>query len=114
LRDWPARLIANVSGRPGYVVGKAEAAAAFAERRDLERIFRAANSGARNRADPDQFGILFDGAGLQARNFRLGPPRFALRGKKSAAAARQRDKDKGADEIQTNSARHPRTFNEFI
>jgi hypothetical protein len=73
------------------------------------------DAGAGNRVDPDQFGVLLDGAGLQAGDFGLGPPRFALRGlKKSTAAARQRDKDEGADEIQTNSARHPRTFDEFI
>ena len=43
------------------------------------------------------------------RGFGLGPPRFALgRLKKSAAATRQGDKDKGADEIQTNSTRHAR------
>jgi len=115
LRDGPARLSADACGRAEAVVGKTEAAAAFAERRDLERILRATDAGAGNRVDPDQIGVLLDGAGLEAGDFGLGPPRFALRGlKKSTAAARQRDKDEGADEIQTNSARHPRTFDEFI
>ena len=110
-------VVPEVDGKPapGYVVGKTKRTGAFAECRDLERILRAANSGAGNRADPDQIGVFLDGAGLQAGDFGLGPPRFALRGlKKSTAAARQRDKDEGADEIQTNSARHPRTFDEFI
>jgi len=53
-------------------------------------------------------------AGFQACDFRLGPPRFSLGLEKSTAAASQRNKDKGADEIQTNSARHPRKFGEFI
>jgi hypothetical protein len=87
LRDRPAWLIANTCGRPEAIISKTEAAAAFAERRDLERIFRAANSGAGNRADPDQFGILFDGAGLQAGDLGLGPPRFALRELKESATA---------------------------
>jgi hypothetical protein len=114
-RDRPARLIADVCGRAETVVGKTETAAAFAERGDLERILRAADAGAGNRVDPDQIGVFLDGAGLQAGDFGLGPPWFALRGlKKSAAAARQRDKDEGADEIQTNSARHARRFDEFI
>jgi len=48
-------------------------------------------------------------AGFQACDLGLGPPRFALGGlKKSATATCQRNKDEGADEIQTNSARHPR------
>jgi hypothetical protein len=56
-------------------------------------------------------GVLFHRARFQACDFGLGPPRFALRGlKKTATATRQRDKDEGADEIQTNSARHPRRF----
>ena len=47
-------------------------------------------------------------------DFGLGTPRFALGGlEKSAAATRQRDEDDGADEIQTNSTRHPRTFGEL-
>ena len=104
--------------RPGgrrSFVGKAETAAAFAERCDLERKLRAADAGARNRVDPDQFRALLDRAGLQASDFGLGPPWLALRElKKSAAATRQRDKDEGADEIQTNSARHPRRLVEFI
>ena len=75
-------------GRP-EIVGKTEGAAAFAKRRHLERIFRAADPGPGNRVDPDQFGVLFHRPGLQACQFGLGPPRFALRGlKKSAAAAR--------------------------
>ena len=84
MRDRPRRLIANACGRPEAVVGKTEAAAAFAERRDLERILRAANAGAGNRVDPDQIGILLDGAGLQAGDFGLGPPRFAFRGLKKS------------------------------
>ena len=62
---------------------------AFTEGSDLERIFRAADPGTRNRVDPDQFGVFFHRSGLQACQFGLSPPRFALRGlKKSAAAAR--------------------------
>src|SRR4030088_1551303 len=113
-RHRPTRLIADVRRR-AQVVGKSKTAAAFAERCDLERILRAANPWTRNRADPDQFGTLFDRAGLQARNFGLGPPRFALSGlKKSATATRQRDKDEGADQTQIYSARHPRRFDDFI
>ena len=115
MRDRPARLIADGAGRPQIIVGKAETAVALAEGCDLERKLRAANTWARNRVDPDQIGVLFHRAGLQACDFGLGPPRFALLGlKKSATATRQRNKDEGADEIQTNSARHPRNFNEFI
>ena len=115
LRARPARLIADGAGRPQILVGKSERAAAFAKGRDLERKLRAANAGARNRVDPDQFGGLLDRAGFQACDFGLGPPRFALLGlKKSATTARQRNKDEGADEIQTNSARHARNLNEFI
>jgi hypothetical protein len=33
---------------------------------------------------------------------------------KTHAAARQRNKDEGADEIPTNSVRHAQNFNEFI
>ena len=88
--------------------------AAFAERCNLERIVRAADPRARNRTDPHQLGTLFDHAGFQASNLSLGSPWFALRRKKSTAAARQRDKDEGADEVQTNSARHPRRFDEYI
>ncbi len=114
LADRPARLIADIGGRPQILVGETERAAAFTERRDLEGKFRAANAGARNRAHPHQFGVLLDGAGLQACDLGLGPPWLTLFGEKSATAARQRDKDEGADEIQTNSARHAENFNEFI
>jgi len=87
LRDRPARLIADIAGRPQIVIGKTEAAAAFIKCRDLERKLRAANPGARNRVDPDQIGVLFHRAGLQACNLGLGPPRFALRGLKKPATA---------------------------
>ena len=80
LRDRPARLIADASGRPDYFIRKAERSAAFAERGDLKRILGAANPGARNRTDPHQLCVFFHRAGLQARDFGLGPPRFALRG----------------------------------
>ena len=62
----------------------------------------------------DAIGAFLDRAGFQACDFGLGPPRFALGLEKSTAAACQRNKDEGADEIQTNSARHPRKFGEFI
>ena len=52
--------------------------------------------------------------GRDILNLGLGPPRRALLGEKSATATRQRDKDEGADEIPTNSARHAQNFNEFI
>ena len=86
---------------------------AFANRCDLERELRPAGARARNRVDPDQFGTFFDRARFQAGGFGLGPPRFALGLEKAAAATRQRDKDDGADEIQTNSTRHGRRFGEF-
>jgi hypothetical protein len=37
------------------------------------------------------------------------PPRLAFGLEKAASATRKRNKDDGADEIQTNSARHART-----
>src|ERR1700744_3030021 len=115
LRDRPARLVADGRRRPQVVVGKTETAAALAEGRDLERELGAANAGTRNRVDPDQVRALSYRARFEARDFSLGPPRLALLGlKKSATATRQRNKDEGADEIQTNSARHTRNFNEFI
>src|SRR3982075_2392848 len=113
-RHRPTRLIADVRRR-AQVIGKSKTAAAFAKRCALERILRAATPRTRNRTDPDQFGAFPDRARLQARDFGLGPPRFALRGlKKSTPPAGQRDKDEGADQIQTNSTRHPRRFDEFI
>jgi hypothetical protein len=117
-RPWlgnrPAWLISNVRRRP-QIVDETQAAAKFAEGRDLERIRRTTDPGTRDRANSHQLGVLLDRAGLQAREFGLGPPRFTLGGlKKSAAAACQRDKDEGADEIQANSARHPRNFDQFI
>jgi hypothetical protein len=79
------------------------------------RKLGAAGAGAGNRVDPDHFRAFLHRAGFQACDLGLGPPWFALGGlKKSAAAARQRNKDEGADEIQTNSARHGGTFDEFI
>ena len=93
---------------------KAEAAVAVAERCDLERILRAAHAGAGNRLDPHHLKAFLDRAGFQACELGLGPPRLALGGEESAAAACQRYKDEGADEVQTNSARHPRKFDQFI
>ena len=76
---------------------------------------RTADAGAGNRLDPHDFKGFLDRAGFQACDLGLGPPRLALGGlEKSAAAACQRDKDEGADEVQTNSTRHPRNFGEFI
>ena len=107
-RDRPTGLVADIAGRPQAFVGKTEAADVFTKRRDLERVFRATNAGAGNRADTDPLRGLLDRAGFQASDFGLGPPGRALGGlKESAAAARQRYEDEGADEIQTNSARHP-------
>src|SRR5207302_7758987 len=96
--------------RPQIIIGKTERASAFAKRCDLERIIGTAHAGTRDRIDADDFAAFLDRAGFQARDFGLGPPRLAFGGEKSAAAASQRDKDKGADEIQANSARHPRRF----
>src|SRR5215207_2676518 len=88
-RDRPARLIADISGRPQAFVGKTEAGDVFAERRHFQRIFRAAHTGTGDRVDPDQFRALLDRTGLQASDFGLGTPRFALGGlKKSAATTR--------------------------
>jgi hypothetical protein len=112
--DRPARLVADIAGRP-QLVGETETRAALAEGRDFQRKLRATGAGTGNRVNPDQFGGLLDRTGLQACDLGLGPPRFTLGGlKQSAAATRQGDKDEGADEIQTNSTRHPRTFGEFI
>jgi hypothetical protein len=114
LAGWPARLITDRGRRAKVVVGKAEAGGVFAERGNLERKICATRAGAGNRIDPDEIRAFLDGAGFQACDFGLGPPRLALLGKKSAAAPRQRYKDEGADEIPTNSARHAENFNEFI
>src|SRR3954463_6278609 len=105
-RHRPARRVATVGRWPQFTVRKTERAAAFPKRGNLERIFRAANARPGNRIDPDQIGILPDSARLQARAPGPGAPRLALLGlEESTAASRQRDKDEGADEIQTNSAR---------
>src|SRR3569833_2219651 len=81
----------------------------FPESGDLQRKFRAADSGAGNRTDAHYFCAFLDFPGLQTCLFRLGSPGLALRGlKKTTAATRQRDEGKGADEIQTNSTRHAR------
>jgi len=111
-RNRPARRIADVCGRP-QIVGEAEAAATFAERLDLSRIFRAADPG------PLEIGLirtnsaLLSPRGLQARDFGL-----ARHGSRSAVKNPRRQpparRGRGADEIQTNSARHPRRFDEFI
>src|SRR3954452_19674189 len=82
----PARLVADTAGRPQFI-SKTKAAAAFAERCDLERVFGAADAGAGNRLHPDQVRGFLDGAGLEARDLGLGPPRFALGGLKKPAAA---------------------------
>jgi hypothetical protein len=53
--------------------------------------------------------------GFEACDLGLAPPGFPLGGlKETATTPCQRNEDEGADEIQTNSARHPRTFDEFI
>jgi hypothetical protein len=110
----PARLIANIAGRP-QIVGETKRAVAFTERGHLERILRAAGAGAGNRLDPHNFEAFLHRTGFQACDFGLGPPRLPLGGlEKPAPAACQRYKDEGADEIQTNSTRHPRTLGEFI
>ena len=91
--DFMSPFVSKLSVVTAYValafVGKTEGADVFAERSDLERVFRTADAGTGNRADADQFRRLLDRAGLQASDFSLGPPRFALGGlKKSAATAR--------------------------
>ena len=88
-RNRPARLIADIAGRPQAFVGKAETGDVVAERRHFQRIFRAAHAGTGDRVDPDQVRALLDRAGLQASDFGLGTPWFALGGlKKSAATTR--------------------------
>jgi hypothetical protein len=106
--------IADRRRRPQIVIGKTVHRRALAERCDLQRKLGAAHAGPRDRLDADDLGGFLDRAGFQAGDLGLGTPRFALGGlKKSAAATRQRDKDDGADEIQTNSTRHPPTFDEL-
>jgi hypothetical protein len=114
LGNRPTRLIADRRRGTKILIGKTEITCAFAERRNLQREIRPANAGTRNRADPHEIGAFPDAAGFQASDFRLSAPRLALLGKKSATTPRKRDKDEGADEIQTNSARHAGKFDEFI
>src|SRR6185437_94658 len=114
LRDRPARLIADRCGWPQIIIGKTEMAVVLVEHRDLERKFGTADTGPGDRVDPDNACTFLDRAGFQTRDFGLGPPWCALFGlKQTATATRKRNKDHGADEIQTNSTRHPRNFNEF-
>src|SRR6185369_8887289 len=103
----PAWLIADWSGRP-QIVSKAERPRTFAKGCHFQRVFRTAHAGAGDRLDADALGAFLDRAGFQACDFGLGSPRFALGLEKPPAAARQRNKDEGADEIQTNSTRHAR------
>src|SRR5262249_57347675 len=109
--DRPARLVAGLRDRrrrPQFV-GIA-VRRRFGERRNLQRELGAARAWAGNRRDPDDVRALLDLTGFHACGFGLGTPGFTLRRiEKTAAAACHRDENERADEIQGNSARHPRT-----
>ena len=115
LRHRPARLVADAAGRTRAFVGKTISRVRLAECGNLQRKLGTADAGTRNRLDAHDLGVLFHCARLQARDLGLGAPRFALGGlKKPAAATRKRDKDDRADKMQTNSALHRATFDDFI
>ena len=85
-------------------------AARFAQRRHLERIIRPAHARPVDRGNAHPRRRLFHGAGIEAGDLRIVPPRLALGEQVMAAAgdSDQHDEDDGADEILTNSTRHQR------
>src|SRR6202451_3420230 len=88
-------------------VGIAERAA-FAQGRDAQRIIGAARARAADGGDAHARRRFLHRAGIQARDLGVVPPWLALGQHIMAAAGKsdQRDEDKGADEIPTNSTRH--------
>src|SRR5262249_9136290 len=87
---------------------KAKGLAALAECRDLEREFRAARPGTRDRVDAHEVRPFPHCSGFQTSDFGLGPPGFTLGLEEPATATCQRNEDDGADNIQTNPTRHAR------
>src|ERR1700733_4760158 len=82
--------------------------AAVAQGRDAQRIIGAARARAADGGDTYARRRFFHRAGIQARDLGVVPPWLALGQHIMAAAGKseQRDEDRGADEIPTNSKSH--------
>src|SRR5580704_11653904 len=103
------RRVGNGAGRHRRVVGITERAA-LAQCRDAQRIISAAHARAADGGDAHPRRRFLHRTGIQARDLGVVPPWLALGKHIMAAASKsdQRDEDKGADEIPTNSTRHAR------
>src|ERR1700682_2471776 len=82
--------------------------AALAQGRYAHRIIRAARARPADGGDAHARRRFFHRAGIQARDLGVMPPWLPLGKHEMTAAGKsdQRDEDKGADEIPTNSTRH--------
>ena len=96
-------------------VGIAERAA-LAQGRDAQRKIRAAHARPLIGEMRTRAGAFLHRAGIQARDLGVVPPRLALGKHEMTAAGEsdQRDEDKGADEIPTNSTRHARRMRAIL